>query len=352
VTATFKAASGSTPLTFDGSLMSGCAPGAGNSEVCSLPNIPANTTTNFSAFANADALSNGKTIGGIVTVSATGEAAVAGFLGTITVVSCGSSCVISVGAPGAPVSSSPGPPTDTQPTKQVVSFPGSPLGSPPVAITLQSVSPGPKLSNADKLLCPPTTPCSGQISVVGGNFRKYADKVHPVKIQIIAKWKTAVPPGRILMAKPGSPPIQLALCVRKAGKYNTPCQLPEVVKGSAATNNLVTIDTIFFVAADPRLARHVATGPDAPTAVRATGAKKKATVTWKAPVVTNGRLIKYTVTPHLGKVAKPSVSFAGNLLKGTITGLTSGKTYTFTVVAKTAIGISLASKVSNAVKVT
>ena len=217
---------------------------------------------------------------------------------------------------------------------------------------MQSINPGPKLSNADKLLCPPQTPCSGQISVVGGDFRKYTDKAHPLKIQIIAKWKTAVPPGRILMAKPGNPPIQLPLCVKKAGKYNTPCQLADVVRGSAATHNLLTITTILFIAADPRMARHVSTGPDAPTAVKATAGKKKATVTWKAPVVTNGRIVKYTVTPHLGKVAKPSVSFAGNLLKGVISGLTSGKSYTFTVVARTATGVSLASKASNVVKVT
>jgi hypothetical protein len=352
VTATFKASSGTTPLTFDGTLMTGCAAGAGNSEVCSLPNIPANTSIDFSAFADADALSNGKTIGGVVMVAATGETTVAGFLGTVTVVACGSGCVISVGAPGAPVASSSGPPTDAQPTKQIVSFPNIAKGAPPVAITLQSVSPGPKLSNADKLLCPLTTPCSGQISVVGGNFKKYVDKAHPLQIQIIAKWKTVVPPGRILMAKPGNPPIQLAACVKKAGKYNTPCELPEVVKGSAATNNLVTIDTIYFVAADPRMARHIVLGPDAPTAVRAIAGKRKATVTWKAPIVTNGRLIKYTVTPYLGKVAKPSVSVAGNLLKGTVTGLTSGKTYTFKVIAKTLLGISLASKASNAVKIT
>lgn len=171
-------------------------------------------------------------------------------------------------------------------------------------------------------------------------------------IQIVAKWKNVVPPGRILMAKPGSPPVQLAKCMKIFGQYNTPCQLPEVVKGSAAKHNLTTITTILFVATDPRMARYVVIGPDAPIAVKATAGKKKATINWKAPVVTNGRIVKYAVTPHLGKVAKPAVSVVGNLLKATVTGLTSGKSYTFTVVAKTAVGISLASKASNAVKVT
>ena len=268
------------------------------------------------------------------------------------IASCGSACVVAIGTPGVPVTSSDGPPTDDQPTKQIVTLPGT-TNAPPVVITLRSVTPGPGLSAADQLLCPPTgTPCSGQISVVGGDFSKYVDKAHPVQIKIIAKWKTKVPDGRILMAKPGFPPIQLAPCVVKFGKYNTPCAKPEIVSGSAAKHNLTTTDTILFIGADPRMARHVATGPDAPTSVKATAGKKKATVTWKAPVVTNGRITTYTVTPHLGKAAGKSVSFPGTALKGVVTGLTTGKAYTFTVVAKTARGVSLNSKASNIVKPT
>jgi hypothetical protein len=259
--------------------------------------------------------------------------------------------VVAVGTPGVPVASSDGPPTDEQPTKQIVTLPAAQPGAPPVVISLRSVTPGPGLSAADQLLCPATgTPCSGQISVVAGDFSKYVDKAHPIEIRIIAKWKTKVPPGRILMAKPGFPPIQLAPCVVKSGKYNTPCAKPEVVTGSAATHNLTTTTIILFVGADPRMARHVSTGPDAPTAVKATAGKKNATVTWQAPVVTNGRITTYTVTPHLGKAALKSVSFAGTARKGTVTGLTVGKSYTFTVVAKTARGVSLNSKASNAIK--
>ena len=86
--------------------------------------------------------------------------------------------------------------------------------------------------------------------------------------------------------------------------------------------------------------------------MKATAGKGKATVTWKAPVVTNGRITAYTVTPHLGKTALKSVAFAGTALKGVVTGLQKGKSYTFTIVARTAKGVSLASKASNAVVVT
>jgi titin len=100
------------------------------------------------------------------------------------------------------------------------------------------------------------------------------------------------------------------------------------------------------------MARHLTTGPDAPTAVKATAGKGKVTVTWKAPVVTNGRLTAYSVTPHLGKTALKSVTVAGTALKAVVTGLQKGKSYTFTIVAKTAKGVSLASKASNVVKPT
>jgi titin len=86
--------------------------------------------------------------------------------------------------------------------------------------------------------------------------------------------------------------------------------------------------------------------------VKATAGKGKATVTWKAPVVTNGRITAYTVTPMLGKVAGKAVTFPGTALKGVISGLQKGKAYTFTIVAKNAKGVSLASKPSNIVKPT
>jgi streptogramin lyase len=273
-------------------------------------------------------------------------------IGRITTppVSCGSACVSVLATPGTPVESNPGPPTDTDPTKLIVTLPGQ-AGGTPVKMTLKSVDPGP--GSPDRLLCPTATPCRGQIAVVAGNFSNYVDRAHPIRVQIVAKWQTKVPAGRILMAKDsGDPPIQLAACALKAGKYNTPCERPEIVKGSAATHDLTTTDTILFVGTDPRFARHVADGPDAPTAVKATAGKRSAKVTWSAPVVTNGRVVSYAVIPHLGSVAKAPVSFAGTARKGTITGLVSGKSYTFTVKAKTATGISPASKASSAVKVT
>ena len=171
-----------------------------------------------------------------------------------------------------------------------------------------------------------------------------------MKVQIIARWATKVPPGRMLMQKLTGPPIQLAPCVRTLGLYNTPCALPEVVKGTAAGHNLMTVNTILFVGSDPHIARRASNVPDAPTAVTATAGNKSATVTWKPPVVTNGPLTGFTVMPFIGKVAEKPVSFPATAKKGVVKGLTSGKAYVFVVLAKNRHGISLKSIPSKAIK--
>ena len=194
------------------------------------------------------------------------------------------------------------------------------------------------------MLCPLTGKrCSGQISVVAGNFSKYNDKAHPVRVQIIARWKTKVPFGRLQMIKPVGPPIQLADCVYRKGMYNTPCMQKEVVTGSAATHNLTTTTTILFVGTDPHIARRASNLPDVPTAVKATAGKKSAIVQWKAPVVTNGSITGYLVTPRIGKVLQRLVTFKGTGTKRTVSGLVTGKIYTFTVATRNQHGLSLPS---------
>src|SRR5262249_55734244 len=69
VTATLHAtANGSTPLTFVSAVMPGCAAAAGNSEVCSLPDIAANSTQSFKVFVATTGLTAGATITGDISV--------------------------------------------------------------------------------------------------------------------------------------------------------------------------------------------------------------------------------------------------------------------------------------------
>ena len=91
-----------------------------------------------------------------------------------------------------------------------------------------------------------------------------------------------------------------------------------------------------------------ATAPSAPTNVSATGASSQALVTWSAPSNIGGSPITgYTVTPFIGSSAQTPVQVGGSASQATVTGLTNGTSYTFTVTATNAIGTSPASTASN-----
>ena len=89
-----------------------------------------------------------------------------------------------------------------------------------------------------------------------------------------------------------------------------------------------------------------ATVPDAPTNVSATAGNAQATVSWTAPTDTGGSPITgYTVTGD----PDGSCSVAAEVTECTITGLSNGTEYTFTVVATNAEGTSASSAPSASV---
>ena len=112
----------------------------------------------------------------------------------------------------------------------------------------------------------------------------------------------------------------------------------ETITGSAYTTKLL----------QSNVASRPATVADAPSGVSAVAADSEVTVTWTAPVSDGGSPItSYTVTAV--SAGQTLTTSDGSTLTGTLTGLTNGTDYTFTVVANNAVGISVASNPSNVV---
>ena len=94
-----------------------------------------------------------------------------------------------------------------------------------------------------------------------------------------------------------------------------------------------------------------ATVPGAPSGVSATAGNGSASVSWTAPGSGGSAITSYTVTPYVGSAAQTPVTVSGSppATTATVTGLTNGTSYTFTVSATNAVGTGPASSPSNAV---
>ena len=86
--------------------------------------------------------------------------------------------------------------------------------------------------------------------------------------------------------------------------------------------------------------------PDAPSAPHATAGNAQATVTWSAPSANGSAITGYTVTPSPSGATPCTTT---GTLSCTVSGLTNGQAYTFTVTATNAIGTSDPSPASNSV---
>ena len=94
-----------------------------------------------------------------------------------------------------------------------------------------------------------------------------------------------------------------------------------------------------------------ATAPGAPSAVTATPGNASAVVSWNAPSDGGSAITSYTVTPYIGTMAQAPATVTGSppATSTTVSGLTNGTAYTFTVSATNAVGTGPASAASNSV---
>ena len=93
-----------------------------------------------------------------------------------------------------------------------------------------------------------------------------------------------------------------------------------------------------------------ATAPAVPTGVTASPATRQAQVSWTAPNSNGSTITGYTVTPYIGSAAQTPVPVnSGTATSTSVSGLTNGTAYTFTVSATNAVGTSTASTASSAV---
>ncbi|MEU4338486.1 fibronectin type III domain-containing protein [Micromonospora lupini] len=78
--------------------------------------------------------------------------------------------------------------------------------------------------------------------------------------------------------------------------------------------------------------------PGAPTITAASAGDSSATLTWTAPNANSSPITSYVITPYIGGVAQTPQTFASAATTQTVTGLTPGTAYTFTVTARNAGG--------------
>ena len=140
-----------------------------------------------------------------------------------------------------------------------------------------------------------------------------------------------------------------------------------VLTGSAATsftvagltNGTAYTFTVAAVNAAGTGADSVASGPvtpqpapppGAPTGLTATAGDASASLSWTAPASDGGSaIVGYRITPYIGGVAQTPINTGSTATTRTVTGLTNGTTYTFTVAATNGSGTGAESTASSPV---
>jgi len=92
--------------------------------------------------------------------------------------------------------------------------------------------------------------------------------------------------------------------------------------------------------------------PWLPTGVSATAGQNQATVSWTAPSFNGSGITRYVITPQVGSNLRTPITFNSAATSETVTNLSGGSSYAFTVTAINSLGRGLPSSTSGAVSPT
>ncbi len=174
------------------------------------------------------------------------------------------------------------------------------------------------------------------VSATSGNASAHVTWTAPTSGGTPSSYTVTSSPGGFTSTVSGNPP-------------GTSATVNGLTNGTSYTFTVTSTNGAGSATSQPSNPVTPATTPGVPTSVTATASNASAVVSWTAPANDGGASISsYTVTSSPGGVTD-TISGTPPVTNATVTGLTNGVSYTFTVAATNSVGTGSPSSPSNSV---